>query len=204
MANRGKGSSYEREMSRAFSEWWTDGKRDDVFWRASQSGGRATMRGRKGKRTFGHYGDLTACDPIGQPLMQACTIELKRGYKHNTFADLLDRTVANGQQEWEKFVEQAEISHKLAGSFSWMLIQRRDKRSSVVFMPRDLWEALKLAPFKLRRPFPYFVSMKLKLQVADTRGIVKQQICAVRLGDMFRCLTPDHFRHVAQLCDKQN
>ena len=40
-----KGSEFEREMCKCLSLWWTDSKRDDVFWRSAQSGGRAP-RGR--------------------------------------------------------------------------------------------------------------------------------------------------------------
>src|SRR5262245_2386383 len=48
-----KGSKFERDLCRQLSLWWSDGKRDDVFWRASQSGGRAKFRGRRGLQTHG-------------------------------------------------------------------------------------------------------------------------------------------------------
>jgi len=39
-----KGGEFERDISRFLSRWWTYGERDDVFWRTSASGARATTR----------------------------------------------------------------------------------------------------------------------------------------------------------------
>ena len=75
-----KGFSFEREICKELSLWWTEGERDDIFWRTSGSGGRATERLKKGKLTANSYGDVMAIDPIGQPLIDFCFIELKRGY----------------------------------------------------------------------------------------------------------------------------
>src|SRR6056300_739729 len=59
-----KGDTFEREICTLLSEWWSDGKRDDIFWR-HDSGSRAKGSSRKGKTTFGAYGDIKASDPIG-------------------------------------------------------------------------------------------------------------------------------------------
>ncbi|MBM3120244.1 MAG: hypothetical protein FJ006_12010, partial [Chloroflexi bacterium] len=58
-----KGASFERDISRQLSLWWTHGERDDVFWRSSMSGGRATVRAKKGQKTAYQNGDITATDP---------------------------------------------------------------------------------------------------------------------------------------------
>ena len=44
MGKSQKGGAWEREFSKYLSLWITEGERDDVFWRSSQSGGRATQR----------------------------------------------------------------------------------------------------------------------------------------------------------------
>lgn len=76
----GKGGEGERETSKEFSYWWTHGNRDDIFWRTSQSGGRATERAKKKKLTAYSYGDITFIDPIGKPLIDLWLIENKVGY----------------------------------------------------------------------------------------------------------------------------
>lgn len=138
-----KGSSFERQICKLLSMWWTHEERDDVFWRSCQSGGRATFRAQKGKTTFGSYGDIAAVDPIGLPLLKVFTIELKRGRSHGHPEDLVDR--GNGpawkvQRPFEACLEQAIGAHKAAGSKYWLLICRRDKRNAMAYVP---WEALR-------------------------------------------------------------
>lgn len=137
-----KGGDYEREMCKRLSLWWTDGKRDDVFWRSASSGGRATSRSKKGKKTAGSYGDITAVDVEGAPLIEAFTIELKRGYSASSFADALDRRDNQGASLWENFVEQASRSAREARTPYWLLIHRRDQKKALVFMPTAAWKDL--------------------------------------------------------------
>lgn len=139
---RGKGSSFEREISKALSLWWTKGKREDVFWRSTTSGARATVRGKKGRGTFGQYGDIQATDPIGQPLLDVCNIELKRGYSTQTIAHLLDSLPGSNPQAYELFIEQAKEDHKRSGSHFWMLIVKRDRRVPLVCIPIKFYKAL--------------------------------------------------------------
>ena len=136
MANRAsKGSTFERKICTLLSEWWSDGARDDIFWRTAGSGARAKVRGRKKKSTAGQHGDICATDPIGQPLIDVFTMELKRGYNRHTIADLLDKPIGATKQEYEKWIEQAIESHTQARSFTWMLIVQRDRRDTLVFVP---------------------------------------------------------------------
>lgn len=138
-----KGSNFEREICKDLSRWWTqDEDRDDVFWRSSNSGGRATVRGRKGKKTYGHAGDIAAVDPIGEPLLKFVTIEVKRGYSSHTFAALLDRPKKAAQQTWEAWIQQAIEAHERSGSFSWMIIAKRDQRERIVMMSTAAWDEI--------------------------------------------------------------
>lgn len=75
-----KGSEFEREISKRLSLWWSDGKRDDIFWRTSGSGARATTRRKKSQKTAYEYGDITFTDPDGKPFIDYFLVELKRGY----------------------------------------------------------------------------------------------------------------------------
>src|SRR6185503_13875219 len=137
-----KGSQFEREISRRLSQWWTIGERDDIFWRSSQSGGRATQRAKKGKRTAGSYGDITALDSIGRPLLRMFTIELKRGDSHGHPLELFDAPPSNVQRKWEKTLFQTVASAQDAGSIGWLLIHQRDRREIMAYMDWDLGKQL--------------------------------------------------------------
>lgn len=119
------------------SRWWTQGpnEREDVFWRTAGSGARAKTRGRKGRKTYGQSGDVCAIDPIGDPLIDLFSIELKRGYNRCSIMDLMDKGEKAACQRHEQWFAQAEESHKNAGSFSWWLIVKRDHRDPLIFMP---------------------------------------------------------------------
>lgn len=130
-----KGASFEREICKKLSLWWTYDHTDDVFWRSSQSGGRATIRHRQGKRTAGSYGDICALDPIGEPLLKMFTIELKRGRSHGDPADLLDCTGNLNKHPFLQAVRQAQAGAEAAGSTSWLLIAKRDFRAACAYFP---------------------------------------------------------------------
>jgi len=137
-----KGSEFEREMCKCLSLWWTDSKRDDVFWRSAQSGGRATERTKKGKTTYGSYGDIAAVDPIGEPLLKFATIELKRGSSHGVPWDLFESSDSKAVRPFESALEQARTSALQAGSLGWMLIARRDRKRAIVYMGWHLYRKL--------------------------------------------------------------
>jgi hypothetical protein len=128
-----KGGQFERDISRTLSLWWTGGKRDDIFWRTSQSGGRATARRKAGRamQAKGTYGDLCAIDPIGQPLINVLSIEVKRGYSRYSIQDLIDGKPGSGVAE---FIAQAKGDAEASGR-TWMIIWKRDKREPVVIVP---------------------------------------------------------------------
>ena len=132
---KNKGSKFEREVCKLLSLWWTYGKDDAVFWRTSISGGRAKIRSKKNLKTFGQHGDIQATNPIGQKLIDVCSIEVKRGYTHHTFAEMLDKADHNKEQMYEKFVYQAEEDSANANAYSWLLIVKRDGKKALVFMP---------------------------------------------------------------------
>lgn len=171
-----KGSQFEREICRKLSEWWTlgiEGKaRDDVFWRASQSGGRATQRAKFGKTTFGSYGDITAVDPVGTSLLRVFTFELKRGKSHGFIGDMIDLPLDAAIQPIEKTFEQAAKSAKDAGSVTWMVISQRDRRRCMVYSTPIL------SAFAPCRRF-YM-----------PRGTLHQKICYMPLSTFLRRVSP--------------
>lgn len=129
-----KGSGFEREICKRLSFWWTEGARDDVFWRACQSGGRATQRAKQGVATAGSYGDIMAIDPIGKPLLDFFTIELKRGALEHP-SQLIERKPSEAVRRFEAAVWQAIESHEQARSKYWLLIVKRDARDVMIYIP---------------------------------------------------------------------
>lgn len=129
-----KGSRFEREIAKQLSLWWTHGSRDDIFWRTSQSGGRATIRRRKGKSTANQDGDLCAIDPCGQPLMDKVTIELKVGYNAWTIKEIIDSPTREKATILEKFFQQCERESENQKHDSWWLITRQDRRRTLLFI----------------------------------------------------------------------
>jgi hypothetical protein len=119
-----------------------------VFWRTAGSGARAKTRSKTQQATFGQYGDIQATDPIGQPLIDLCTIELKRGYNTATIHNILDRPKPTVTQEYEKFIYQAALDATNAGSKYWMLITKRDRRQPLVCIPFKLYKGLKSHMFR--------------------------------------------------------
>lgn len=187
-----KGGSFEREICKLLSSWWTNGERDDVFWRSASSGGRATVRHAKGKSTYGQYGDIQAVDPIGNALTKHITIECKRGYTKATFADAVDRPDHLSAGVWETFVEQAETSAVAAGSKGWLLIQRRNKRQSLVFFPVKLYNCLRDEGgcFTMHKPSP-FVRMIISIKTTTKTWRTHQVVC-MQLSSFLEEVTRDN------------
>lgn len=59
------------------SLWLSSGQRDDLLWRTSMSGGRATIRFRKGLSTVSHDGDLSSIDPLSAAFTRRFHLECK-------------------------------------------------------------------------------------------------------------------------------
>ena len=187
-----KGSSWEREISTILSLWWSQGKRDDIFWRTSGSGARAKTRSKTKQTTFGQYGDIQATDPIGQPLMDLCTIELKRGYTKSTFADLIETSTHASPKPcaYEKFIQQARTDAKNAGVLTWILIVKRDRREALVLIPYHFYLTLKDYGVKFQPPI-----MKIKYKHTSIKGektkthiLIKGHIFGTTLSNFLRAV----------------
>jgi len=141
-----KGGQFEREVSRQLSLWWTKGNADDVFWRSTTSGARATTRKKQGKGTHGQCGDLCATNKIGLPLLDLLTLELKNGYSKRSIMDSIDKTekkVASGTVSiFEEWIIQAMDAADNAGSASWAIIHKRNSREPMIYFPLHIGRRL--------------------------------------------------------------
>lgn len=191
-----KGSSYERELCKQLSLWWTNGDREDIFWRSSGSGARAKVRGRAGRATAGQHGDMAATDPIGAPFIEVFTVEIKRGYSEHTVQDMLDRGVDGGVQEWERFFSQTIESHQQAGSYSWLLITRRDRRRAMIWMPMLVYQCLRSNELFSARPTPY-IGMRVNVRSGGVLG-VDWDICGMTLDSWLSEVTPESVKNLVR------
>lgn len=198
-----KGSPYERAICTQLSLWWTGGERDDVFWRTSGSGGRATRRGRKGLSTAGHCGDIGASDPIGEPLMKLCAWEVKRGYSRFTIQDILDAPklapleIALGdarkplkgvkRPEYLLWMDQAEQSRLNAKAIGWAIIVRRDKRASLILVSESVRNGLAVAASGMVSYRQ--ITHSVELWLPDYPGVG-----VYRLDEFLNKYTPRHVR----------
>lgn len=137
-----KGGAYERRISVLLSEWWSFGRRSDIFWRSDSSGARATQRAKRGRKTANSYGDICAIDPVGAPLLKVASIECKDGYSSKSVADLFDRYPTAASQQWETWILKAEQDAEASGALGWFLITHRKRRNEMIAMPRRLFVAL--------------------------------------------------------------
>jgi hypothetical protein len=119
------------------------------------------------------------------------TIELKRGYSEYTFQDLVDRKASAAVQEWEQFILQTLESYEQAGSYTWLLITRRDRREALAWMPTPLLKDLRgVGAFADGHPAP-IVRMKAPLRDTDGR-ILFVDVCGMTLENWLTGIQPDH------------
>lgn len=144
-----KGGSYELEISKRLSLWYTGGVRDDLVCRTDMSGGRATVRSKQKKVTNKYlYGDLKHSDDACLPMFNKWSIECKTGYGVKSKSgivryDVLD--LLDSQQDkpvlkkmWDQCVGDAEESGREP-----ILIFRRNGRGSCILMSQKYMRELR-------------------------------------------------------------
>lgn len=182
-----KGGGYEREFCKKLSLWWTGGESDSIFWRTSNSGGRATVRYRKNAKTKNQHGDVCATDLSGQPMIDAFCIELKRGYSRSTLFDLFDKGPKAKVQQYEAWIAKTILSAEASGSLGWMLVTRRDQRLDFVVIPSWMWRQLKSDDDTKSGPLP-FVKCELDLRIGNSQR--RLWVVGMLLTDWFERVMP--------------
>ena len=191
-----KGNQFARELCPILSRWFTKGERDDAFWLTSQSGGRATVRAEKGKKTHGQHGDIAATDHAGKELTDVFTIECKRGYSNTTIFDLMDRGGRHekSQQQFEEWLQQVFLSHKNSGSQTWMIIHRRDTRYSFVYLDEAFANVLIHPDEQQEIQF-----LRMRCGVKTTKSTLKiVDVFGCLLSDFMDIVTPSRIANVAR------
>jgi len=193
-----KGAAFERSLCAQLSLWWTGGDPlADLFWRSSQSGGRATTRQKKGLNASNHCGDITALHPLGSVLTDVMTLECKAGYPRASLGNLLDLPMTSAQQPYEEWYQQAEEASARAKSFSWLIIHKRNKCEPVVTMPWRLLERLRTAGALKTTPVPFMAfSTQLRVKTDGKSRLIVAKLASMHLKHFLHGVKPVHVRAV--------
>lgn len=184
-----KGSSFERDVCRRLTHWWTsDPAADVLYWRTSQSGGRATTRKKAGKVTNrAHHGDIYALGEVGAELTKLIAWELKNGYKRASLHDVLARRDISAQQTYEEWIKQASTAAQLGGAAYWAIVHRKGFSEDILTIPYDLWKALDCSTTTIRPPV---FDMTIML---EEHGI---RIVSMRFEEFLKGVSPVEIRRL--------
>ena len=149
---KSKGAAYERKVCERLSKWMTRGLRDDLYWRSAMSGGRATVKRKKGQKNETQLGDISAIDPLGEPLTRKFFCECKF-YADLKLHGMYVQTVASNPMGgiaafWEKAVQEATDNNRHP-----MLIAKQNNFPEIILLSlegidllgldgNDLWHAV--------------------------------------------------------------
>jgi len=187
MSKQSKGGAYEREICGELSRWWTGGLRDDIFYRSSNSGGRATARRRSGKSTYNQVGDVACTDPCGSAFTDLFNVELKRGYSDASVHDVFDYPAKSVEGWYEQWMLKAAEECRLSGTFGWLLIARRDRRESLIWMDMSTTDAL--ADVGAKFYLPPMGEMLLKIRCNDRQKFVTLHVFGTRFSHFLDTVT---------------
>jgi hypothetical protein len=125
---KAKGSSFERQICGKLSFWVTHGKRDDCMWRSAISGGRATVRFKKGKTTRSQTGDICSVAREAEAFLNTFIVECKHVKSLDLEAALVH---CRGflVPVWHKLEDEAAKHSKRP-----LLIARQNRMPTLVFL----------------------------------------------------------------------
>lgn len=173
-----KGSQFERDFSTKLSLWWTNGENDSVFWRTSNSGGRATVRQQRGKFTYGQFGDITSIDPVGEPLVKYMIFELKRGYPKADITRLIDKPKKAKDEIYEEWIQKSIKNAQQSNCVTWCVVHKKDRREATITLPSAVAGVI-LDSYKFG-----FIELVIN----------KLNIIHFKLEDFFKYVSPDTIR----------
>lgn len=188
-----KGSEYERQVAKRLSLWISNGVRDDLLWRSSMSGGRATLQFKQGKKNKSQTGDLSSIDSLSQKFINTFFIEIKF-YKDLNIESGFIKATGLLKSFWDKLVKDALVAEK-----NPMLIARQNRLPTLLLLHRNgarllnlhesilLCESSKIAEFcqwpvevylfdELLRTKPYSLGAKREKLEASTRAQNSQAV----------------------------
>lgn len=139
--SKAKGSNFERKMCQVLSLWITGMRRDDTLWRSSMSGGRATLRSKRGGMlAYAQVGDIVPVHADGSLLCDLFCVELK--FKKQLYVEALVFGIAEGGvigSAWLKNAEAAALHRRRS-----LLIVKQNRRPALAIVDRLGLEVLRI------------------------------------------------------------
>jgi len=156
---KAKGAAYERYVCKRLSLWVSDGARDDLFWRSSMSGGRATIGLRAGKARGAQAGDVSAVgrDPRAGAFIDTFYVECKH-LRSVEIRDFVTGTKGGIVSIVTLAIEQAAEYRRKA-----MVIARQNRFPDFVFVEDEGATILQLATKGGLQPRALFPQAKVSL-----------------------------------------
>ena len=128
-----KGQDFERQISRTLSLWWTNGERDDIFWRNRV---KITSKTPNAERQLG---DITTVHTIGIPFVEVFNVELKAGYSKTRAKQAIKNNEERNKKRAEKGKAPVPLSVK---NTPWDLLEIIDSKSTNLTIVK-FWEQCK-------------------------------------------------------------
>lgn len=141
-AGKNKGGNFERLISKKLSEWYSDGKRDDLFYRTQSSGGRFTIRNKQGKMTEGQDGDIGSSSHESSLFSSIFSIECKH-YKELSLWSFITGAKTGLTSFWEQTCNQARASSKIP------ILIARENYKPILFITDKIFAGKLLLEFML-------------------------------------------------------
>lgn len=108
-----KGNSFEREVAKKLSLWWSNNNRIDLFWRINSSGARHTcMRSKYNIDLYNQDGDITSTHPLSMIFCECFMVECKFYKDIKLWTVFTDSSTINIRIWWKIAREKAAASSK--------------------------------------------------------------------------------------------
>lgn len=130
MNGKAKGSGFERQISKELSLWWSNGERDDLFWRTQSSGGRFTIRKRMGLKTHNQSGDVCSTHPNSELFSKIFHVECK------SYKNIGLWSIVTGKGLLVDWLVKAK--EEASGGKHVFLVAKENNRPVLVFLDRDI------------------------------------------------------------------
>lgn len=153
-----KGNKFESDIAKQLSLWISNNERDDLLFKTSGSGSRATHRMKNNQCTANSCGDLGYLDAVAEPYMKDYLFELKSGYtqkskivkdkksgklvirktgRHFSLADLLDGWSRGAKPLLVEWLDKAKKEAEQHDKKNFVIIYSRDYKDSCIVFQKD-------------------------------------------------------------------
>lgn len=191
-----KGSAYERELCKRISFWFSGGETEDLFWRTSGSGSRATNRRRLGQSPSKYdFGDMKHELPEGLPLTEHICWEFRSRARFDAFT-----TFGTGEEDpktsllssWAKASCEADCSVRYP-----ILITKAVRRPEVIWIPYPLYAEIAVVDDKVRK-IPWMRihipdGLNVRYEGKKTYTFQEQSVVGLSLVEWFFAMDPEVF-----------